>query len=303
MRIILLGISIILMPLFAAFNKKSKNLNDSGYKNNIKFNHLFVVIDDSTYKYLFDSLKFPVNFAKTNEQTVNSGSTFWTGKYIQGFNNYLEIFKPGSIKGGVLGSCGLGFTTNKYGTIDSLQNYWANKLDSVHIENETVTDSGKTSPWFKSVSIPDVDSLKISAWVFENSNEEMNFAGFTNNDLSKEIEYPDYVKHMSAKFRNIPIDSVKFDKLFNKITSLDIRLTGKELAYLQKFLIDIGFNQKNKSFSKDDFTITYSLSEAKHFLLKEIGISLFKKLPKQNYSFRKIEMIVNGDQAKMKFKY
>jgi Family of unknown function (DUF5829) len=282
MRIVFVSISLILLIMFGAFNKKREDTNNTGFRKNIKFNHLFIVIDDSTYKYLIDSLKFPENFAKTSENTTGSGSDSWTGKYIYGISNYLEIFKPGGAKGTAFGDFGLGFGTNKFGTIDSLQNYWMKTLDSIHIENMVITDSGKSSPWFKSVSIPNVDSLKISAWVMENSREEMNYAGFTETDLSGEIEYSEYAKHVRAKLQNIPVDSVKNDRLFDKVTSLDIN---------------------NKSFSKENFIITYSLTKSEHFLLKEIGFSLLKKVPKEKYSFRKIEMTVGGDIAKIKFRY
>jgi len=274
-----------------------------GFRRNIKFNHLEVVIDDSTYEYLFDSLKFLKIFAKTSEQTIDAGNESWTGKYISGRSNYLEIFKPGGAQGSKLGDFGMGFMTNKFGTIDSLQNYWTKTLDSVDVENRVITDSGKTTPWFKSVSIPDADSLKVSAWVMEYAKEKMNDAGFTDNDLSGEIEFSEYAKHKTAKLLNVPVDSVKYDKLFDKVTSLDISLSGKELSYLKLFLFDIGFTEKNNSFSKKDFRITYSLTESDHFLLKEIGFSLLKKMPREKYSYRKIEMIVDGDKAKMKFKY
>ncbi len=88
-----------------------------------------------------------------------------------------------------------------------------------------------------------------------------------------------------------------------RVTSLDISLTVKELSYLKKFLPDIGFTEKNNSFSKEDFIITYSLTKSEHFLLKEIGFSLLKKIPKEKYSFRKIEMTVDGDKGKIKFMY
>ena len=289
--------------MFGACNKKSANTNNSGFRKNIRFNHLFVVIDDSTYKYLFDSLKFLKGFAKTSEQTTDAGTASWTGKYLFGLNSYLEIFKPGGAEGTKLGDFGMGFITNKFGTIDSLHNYWTKTLDSVHEENTTANDNGQTSPWFTSISIPNIDSLKISAWVFENSKEEMTYAGFTENDLTKEIEFSEYTKHISAKLQNIPVDSVKYDKLFDKVTSLQINLSSKELAYLKSLLIDIGFTEQDNSFVKEDFIITYSLNESEHFLLKEIGFSLLKKMPKEKYFFRKIEMIVDGDKATMKFRY
>jgi hypothetical protein len=302
-RIILLSISVALIAMFGAFSKKDKYPDNPRFRKNIQFNHLFVVIDDSTYKYLLDSLKFPGDFAKTSEESVSAGSASWTGKYIYGISNYLEIIKPGSLKGSALGNIGLGFITDKFGTIDSLQSYWTKTLDSVHTENRVITDNGKTSPWYKSISVPNIDSLKISAWVFENSKEEMSYAGFTESDLSKEIEYSEYYKHIRAKFRKIPVDSIKNDRLFDKLTSLALNLSSIELSYLRKSLLDIGFTKKNNSFSKDKFIITYSVTESPHFLLKEIWFSLLKEVPKKSYSLRKIDLIMDGDIATMKFKY
>jgi hypothetical protein len=303
MRTIFISITIMLIIMSGAFTKMGGNTYRSGYKKNIKFNHLFVVIDDSTYKYLFDSLTFLKTFAKVKEDTVGAGDASWTGKYITGRNNYLEIFRPGGAKGTVLGDFGLGFMTNKFGTIDSLQNDWAKALDSVHVEHMVIGDSGKTSPWYTSISIPNVDSLRISAWVMENSKEEMNYAGFTDTDLSREIDYSEYARNITAKVHHIPVDSVQYDKLFDKVTSLDIRLSTKELAYLSRLLTDIGFTEKKQSFSKDGFVITYSIHETKHFSLKEIKFSLLKKMPKDQYSFKKIKMLVDGDKAAMQFNY
>ena len=303
MRLFFASIFMILTIAFGCIPNKKGSIDNSGFRNNIKFNHLFVVIDDSTYKYLFDSLKFLKQFAKTSEQTTNAGNEQWTGKYIHGLNNYLEIFRPGGAKGTRFGDVGLGFMTNKFGTIDSLQNYWTKTLDSVHIDNRVIVDSGKIYPWFKLVSIPDMDSLKISLWVMENTKEEMTYAGFTEKDLSKEIGYSDYDRHIKAKLRNIPVDSVRYEKLFDRVTSLNISLSDKELSYLRQFLLDIGFTEKNNSFSKDDFTLTYLISEKEHFLLKKMGFSLLKRMPIEKHSFRNIDMIVDGDKAAIEFKY
>ena len=276
---------------------------DSEFRKNIRFNHLSIVIDDSTYNYLFDSLNFLKSFAKTKEQTTDAGSASWTGKYLFGINNYIEIFKAGGAQGVKLGDLGLGFITNKYLTIDSIHNFWSKTLDSVHEEKTTTSDDGTISPWFTSVSIPKVDSLKISAWVFENSKEEMKYAGFSDDDLLREIDFSEYNKHITAKLRNVSLDSVKYDKLFDKITSLQISLSGTELVYLKKFLTDIGFTEKDNSFVKKDFTIVYSLNNSQHFLLKNIHFLLLKKMTKEKYSYKKIDMIVDGNEATMILKY
>ena len=274
----------------------------AGLKKNIHFNHLFVVVDDSTYTYLFDRLKLPQDFAWTSEQTQDAGSASWTGKYIMGTNNYLEIFKAGGLKGSKEGDCGLGFTTDKLGTIDLLRTYWAKTLDSVHVDHTTSNNNGKIDPWLTSVSIPNVDSPNITAWVYENSKEEMKYAGFTNQELTTEISYRQYTKHITAKLRNVPLDSVPDNKLFDKITSVSLNLSSKESSYLSRSLLDIGFTKKGNSFIKEDFQITYLLTDSDHFLLREISILLAAPVPRKTYSSQKIALQVEGNRAKMSFK-
>lgn len=303
MKIALVIISIFLTIVLGSFHENCSTANDSGFRRNIKFNHLFVVIDDATFNSLFDSLPVLKTFAITSEQTTEAGSASWRGKYLFGRNNYLEIFKPGGMKGSKLGDFGIGFMTNRLGTLDSLHRYWIKTLDSVHEEKTTTSDNGKVSPWFTSLSIPKLDSLKISAWVFENSREEMVYAGFTEKDLRRPIDFSEYDRHITAKLRNVPVDSIKYEKLFDKITSLNISLSSRELSYLKHFLLDIGFTEHACSLTNDDLTITYSLIEREHFLLNEIGFSLLKTTSKQSLSFRHMDLILDGNKARMKFKY
>ena len=54
---------------------------------------------------------------------------------------------------------------------------------------------------------------------------------------------------------NIPSDSIKYERLFERITSLHLTLSNKELGYLRLYLIDFGFIENERSFSKPDFEI------------------------------------------------
>ncbi|GAB3794976.1 hypothetical protein GCM10028819_10240 [Spirosoma humi] len=279
-----------------------KPTDDSSFRKNIHFNHLFVVVDDSTYTYLFDRLHLPKDFAWTREQTQDAGSASWSGKYIMGTHNYLEIFKAGGLKGSKVGDGGLGFTTDKLGTLDSLHTYWANTLDSVHVDHTTSNNDGNVEPWFTSVSIPNVDGLNIRVWVFENSKEEMTYAGFSDQELTREISYWQYTKHITAKLRKVALDSVVDNKRFDRITSVSLTLSRKELSYLRRSLQAIGFTKKGNSFIKGDFQIRYLLTESAHFIVNEIGISLAAPLTRKTYSSPKIVLLVEGKRARMIFK-
>lgn len=300
--------SLILLTLVVGIwscNNKSNNVeNKPSYTKHIKFNHLFVVIDDSTYNYLLDSLKFLDQFSINREMSVNVGDESWTGKYLFGKHNYLEIFKSDGKEGSKMGDVGLGFMTNKMGTLDSLYSYWEANLDSATLENRDLVDEkGDTSSWFRYATIPDKDSLQIKLWLMENTREHMIRSGFTDNDLLGEIEYWDYMKNFRASYYGISPDSIKYDKLFDKITSLHLTLSKKELSYLKQYLTDFGFTENGRTFSKDDFEIKYVISESRHFILNQVDFSLTDTLRNDKYSFKNLVLLIDGNKASLNFTY
>jgi hypothetical protein len=63
-------------------------------------------------------------------------------------------------------------------------------LDSVHVEKTTANDNGQISSWFYIPFHFKYRFFKINAWVFENSKEEMTYAGFAENDLGEKLSFP-----------------------------------------------------------------------------------------------------------------
>lgn len=296
---------IILFVGCKQFNKDEQtHVFKKDFQKNIMFNHLFVVLDDPTYNYLLDSLKILDDFSRNEESTVDAGEESWSGKYMHGKNHYLEIFKPGGSQNDKFGDFGISFMTNKLGTIDSLQKYWITTTDSITLSNRVyVEDDGKSYPWFRYLSIPNPDSLKIMPWLMENEKELMISIGFTEEDLLHEIEYRDYLKYTMAKQKGISLDSVKYEKAFDKVTSLYLTLSEAELSLLREYLIAFGFTEKNKTFSGNDIDINYSISKSEHFILDQIDFSLLDSLPNGKYQFRNLEFNVDGNKASLKFRY
>ena len=300
----LIGIIFVAIGSWSCNDRPEKSANLHPFMKNIKFNHLYVVIDDTTYKYLFDSLRFFDDFSINSEDSISAGDESWTGKYLMGKHNYLEIFKPNGYEGAKMGDLGLGFMTNKIGTLDSLYSCWKANLDSVTIENKDfVNEIGDRTSWFRSISIPNTDSLQIDPWLMENTREHMISSGFTNNDLLSKIEFYDYMKIKTANHYGISPDSIIYNKLFDKVTSLHLTLSEKELNYLKQYLDDFGFTEKNGIFSKEDFEIKYSISESRHFILNQIDFSLLDSLESEKYSFSNLDLLVNGEKASLKLTY
>jgi hypothetical protein len=271
------------------------------FKDNIEFNHLFVVIDDTTYAHLFDSLAGIDEFSRNNESNVNAGDESWSGKYLFGKENYLEIFKQDGFKDAQVGDFGIAFMSTKLGTLDSLSKEWKVSQDTFSITDRVYMQNEQRQPWFQAISVPDPDSLKLDVWMMENSKQEMLGAGFTESDLSREIKFSEYVTRRRAKYLKVSPESLTYDKLMDRVTSISITVSPAELAYLQQHLLGFGFAQKGNVFSKGQFKIEYETSETDHFILNQIEFSLVKSVPAKTSVFRNVELTLRGTQGFLKF--
>lgn len=292
----------LLLGTFSCANK-NESLEDYPFEKNIKFNHLYVVIDSTTYKYLSDSLPILADFSIMKESRTDAGDESWSGKYLYGKNHYLEIFRPEGYEGAKLGDFGMGFMPNKLGTLDSLHRHWSQRLDSVEREDQTLVDDGVTYPWFTALSIPNLDSLQLNIWLMEHAREDMLYYGFTEKDLMNEIDYWDYTRHKKAKNLKTSPDSVAYNKLFDKVTLVHLVLSSKEVAYLRQYLLDFGFSEHDNAFRGNDIDVKYEIDEDRHFMLKQMDFQLSKSLQKTEYSVSNIDIIVTGNKASFKFNY
>ena len=272
------------------------------YKN-IKFNHLLVVVDDTTYNNLFEDWKILNDFSRNVATDVDAGEESWSGKYLYGKNHYIEFFKLSSYKGLKFGYTGLAFMTNKLGTLDSVHTYWNTTTDTITLTKRVYVKDGKTTPWFKEITIPNPDSLYILPWLMENEKEMMYRVGFAEEDLLHKIEYKDYMKYVQAKREGISPDSVKYEKAFDKVTALHFRFSEAELNLLREYLIAFGFTEKGNKFIGSDIEINYTISNSAHYIVDQIDFSLLKSLPNGTHKFRNLEFIVEGDKASLKFNY
>jgi len=273
------------------------------FEKHIKFNHLYVVLDNSTYNYLSDSLSFIKQFSGFKESSTNTAIETWSGKYLYGKNHYLEIFKPEGYKGAAVGDFGMGFMPNKLGTLDALYNHWRKSFDTVSRIDKNIIEKGVTHKWFTSLSIPAKDSLKSHIWLMEHSVKEMLYAGFKEEDLAKEIEYWDYLRYMRAKTTKSPPNSIKYEKLFDSVSSVTLKLSNKELSYFRKNLLHMGFVERNRVFHGNDIDVKYEVTEAPHFILQQIDFRLARGAMDENIVLNRLTIRMSGKKASFTFNY
>jgi hypothetical protein len=299
----LIRFAFFLLPGLISCTATDQNHRAFSLGKNIKFNHLYFVIDSTTYHYLSDSVPFLKDFSSVKESVTDTKEESWSGKYLYGKGHYLEIFGPSGFPGAKQGDVGLGFMTNKTGTLDSLHRHWLSTRDSVDRKVKTILEDGVNYPWFTALALPDPDSLRLRTFLMENDKADMLYWGFTEKDLENEIEYWDYMRHYRAKVAKTSPDSIKFAKLFEKIRKIHLVLSDKELTLLRSHLIDFGFSENGDTFYGQDVDITYKIDSKEHFMLHQIDFKLTRSVPRKETTLKNLVISAEGQNAYFKFLY
>jgi Family of unknown function (DUF5829) len=214
----------------------------------IALNHLYIVVDTTTYQYICNNHWVATILGDTNTRSTVTSTDAWTGKYLYGKNSYLEIFSSNSYAGAVLGDAGLGFITMQQNDLYKWKQYWEQHYkDSVIVDTATKIVNNAKQPWYYSISLYDTDTTqKMYSWLMENTAEELALAGFTAKEMMQPIPWHSYREKRTKKI---------FAKAFDRITAVTITLTAKEYTTLQKTLLGLGFVQHKQSFYNTNVTI------------------------------------------------
>ena len=301
MKQTILILSIVITCLACEQKQQQEEVQEPfAYSENVKFNHLFFVIDDSTYKYLFDSIPFFREFAYIREADVQAGEDAWSGKYVSGNQDYLEIFRPGGAEGIELGDFGIAFMPNKLGIIDSLEAYLNTGADSIQSAIQEMTiGEGQNIPWFKAIAIHDPDSLAVNPWIMEHTPSFMQMAGFSEEELAGEISYADYTQRSVSTRNGIPYDSASYQRLYEKVTSIKLQLSQAEYNHFSKYLNALGFDEMENAFVRADLNISYQLTESEHIILNQIDFELREEVEKQSYAVGSVTFNAEGREAQL----
>lgn len=290
---------VLLLMTFSC--SKTDRIEQHEFERYIMFNHLYVVVDSATYQMLSNDDEFLSRFSGVAVSKSDTKDESWEGKYLYGKGHYLEIFQPGGYPGAKAGDVGLGFMPTKLGTLDSLYELWKAGTDSVDRKERTIIEDGVTYPWFTALSLMDLDSLQLRVFLMENAREDMEYAGFTEKDLEREISYWEYMRYYRAKSRKTSPDSVEFDKLFEKVIAIHLSVGEKELVLLSKHLTDFDFERKGTMFHGNDINVFVQPLGEDGVTLDEIDFKLTDSIAKAEYHYNKLDVKVDGRKASFLF--
>ena len=226
-----------------------KNETVSSPRIPIYLNHVWLMIDSSTYASVNRSVFLRKSFAHIRRDSIRAGGgESWNGTYIFGRNTYLEFFNSGQEKSD--GLCGIGFAVEQPGGIDTLFQR-IGKLGLTSFEKGSrarQTDAGKI-PWFTFLASTSHDTGSIlSIWLMEYTPEYMRY------------KYPDIAAdkiNITRRFYNHSV--YRSDLLLNDIIEIELVLNRsdahKTISELKAYGFQIGRNGEQDTAKGDGIKI------------------------------------------------
>jgi Family of unknown function (DUF5829) len=216
----------------------------------VNFNHFYAVIDSTDLHALQSSAFIKNKFAALATRTTKADSSeTWTGTYLEGLDNYLELFDVSV--GDPLGIAGLGFSVDGIGELNQLDAVLSKTFTTEkHLREKQYDD--KKVPWYTALEIKDpvFDSLsRISFWVMEYKPEyfDYNHWKYEDNKLTRTT----YLNQYEDERRN---------KILKRFTGLTLHATDKERQVISGFLSTCGYQKITDS----------SLASPEHFVIRFI---------------------------------
>jgi Family of unknown function (DUF5829) len=199
----------------------------------VNFNHLFIVIDSTDLHALQKSSFIKNKFAALLTRTTKADSAdSWTGTYLEGLDNYLELLEVGV--NDPLGNAGIAFSVDRIGEISQLDAVLSrNYTTEIHLREKQYDN--KKVPWFTALTIKDpvFDSLShISFWVMEYKPEYFDYNHWKYKD--DKLTRTTYLSQYKDERR---------DKILKRFTGASLRATEKERQVLSEFLLNCGYQK------------------------------------------------------------
>lgn len=216
----------------------------------VSFNHLYVVLRNEDLKNIRQSSYVSDTLAALETRTTNAGNETWTGTYLYGTDNYLELFDTASMHDASPGMVGIGFSVDRLQELATLQSALASEYDVSPFDqvNELAND---TFSWYHGLYIDDSVFYQQSAlgfWIMAYDAACFSYYHLAyREDLLTPESYLERFQHERS------------GKLISRFTGAVLQLTPFELDYFSRYLLHIGFSQKGSNdfiASNKQFTFT-----------------------------------------------
>ena len=269
-----------LLALLIFFLGITISVNGQINKPKVVLNHFLVVVDSITYQEILTSKILNPKFAYSHEKKLKS----WSGIYIIGQENYIEIFNPKSMQNEVLkpGESWICHTSMK-----------VNHLESINVTNKKMFNYS-TDEEYDDLSLYFQDSTKLFTTWEMNKNHYENWSKKT---------FSDSVTFLPVDY-NSPAESDSLrNYLFNNVAGISVSINSSDSTNVVDYMTLLGYSKMLSNENKLRFSNSIDFIELDFH--EEIEIpritTVYFKLNSETKSERiqigNSELVINGNQG------
>ncbi len=267
---------LIILSLFLGTTSSIKGQNNIP---KIVLNHFLVIVDSTTYEEILKSKILNSNFAFSHEKKLKG----YSGIYIIGQDNYIEIFNPKSIQNEVHkpGESWICHTSMK-----------VNQLENLNTSKKMFNYS--TNEEFDELSLYFKDSTNLFTTWEMNKNHYENWSKKT---------FSDSVNFLAVDYNSPTESDSSRNYLFNNVAGVRISINKSDSLEVIDYMTLIGYSKTITKENKLRFSNSTDFIEIVFQKEKEIPriTTIYLKLNSENISERiqigNSELIIKGKQA------
>lgn len=267
---------LIILSLFLGTTSSIKGQNNIP---KIVLNHFLVIVDSTTYEEILKSKILNSNFAFSHEKKLK----VYSGIYIIGQDNYIEIFNPKSIQNEVHkpGESWICHTSMK-----------VNQLENLNTSKKMFNYS--TNEEFDELSLYFKDSTNLFTTWEMNKNHYENWSKKT---------FSDSVNFLAVDYNSPAESDSSRNYLFNNVAGVIISINKSDSLEIIDYMTLIGYSKTITKENKLRFSNSTDFIEIVFHKEKEIPriTTIYLKLNSENKSERiqigNSELIIKGKQA------
>lgn len=260
----------------------------------LQFNHSFIVLDSSDYLALTSSDFVKNELAGFFTRSTNTKTISWTGSYIFGDMNYLEIFAPSGSEH-PLGTSAISLGSDRVEDLQKAEEVLSKTYKTqIELKQRKVKDS--ILPWFRALYILDsgfAETSNISFWIME---YERDYFLFNHWDTSRNL--------VSRKIYLDQHKEKRENKYLSRFTGIEFYATKSEIDFYNSVLIKCGFRKVDyhSYISTEGFTISFQLKpKGSKYTLKNLWFETMKSVFRTIQISDHIKIDLKGEVGSIEF--
>lgn len=215
----------------------------------VEFNHAYIVLDSSDYRAVTGSQFIQNEFSGFFTLATATRTASWTGAYLFGDINYIELFGPSGSQHAA-GDAAMALSFDRSGDIQKMQSVLDQKYGTELTVNQRNVN-GSFVPWFHSLSIRDSSFFirsHIGLWMMEYTKEYFAANHFPSADGS--VTRKDYLLQHEEKRKN---------KYLQRFTGITFYASDDEIHFYTALLAACGFFHPSADtfVSPEGFTVAF----------------------------------------------